>query len=154
MSVSGYRGSRFEPRQQYVVSSSKILYQHCFSRLSNEMSTRWDNLVKGVQCYEPFGGIALKNHAFSFIHTCHTSVERVNRAIIKEFRNKSKITPTKHPFDVIPIYAYSQPSNLRNILIESNFHILQHPQAIKSVKNRYAKSATSSLQTLRLIFLE
>ena len=25
-----------------------------------------DNLVKGVQCYELFGGIALKNHAFSF----------------------------------------------------------------------------------------
>ena len=25
-----------------------------------------DNLVKGVQCYEPFGGIELKNHAFSF----------------------------------------------------------------------------------------
>ena len=24
----------------------------------------WDNLVKGVQCYELFGGIALKNHAF------------------------------------------------------------------------------------------
>ena len=26
-----------------------------------------DNLVKGVQCYELFGGIAHKNHAFSFI---------------------------------------------------------------------------------------
>ena len=26
-----------------------------------------DNLVKGIQCYELFGGIALKNHAF-FIH--------------------------------------------------------------------------------------
>ena len=25
-----------------------------------------DNLVKGVQCYELFRGIALKNHAFSF----------------------------------------------------------------------------------------
>ena len=25
-----------------------------------------DNLVKGVQCYEIFGGIALKIHAFSF----------------------------------------------------------------------------------------
>ena len=25
-----------------------------------------DNLVKGVQCYELFGGIALKNHTFSF----------------------------------------------------------------------------------------
>ena len=25
-----------------------------------------DNLMKGVQCYELFGGIALKNHTFSF----------------------------------------------------------------------------------------
>ena len=25
-----------------------------------------DNLVKGVQCYELFGGIALKIHTFSF----------------------------------------------------------------------------------------
>ena len=31
----------FEPRQQYVVSLSKKLYPHCFSRLSCEMSTRW-----------------------------------------------------------------------------------------------------------------
>ena len=28
-----------------------------------------DNLVKGVQCYELFGGIALKNHTFSFFFT-------------------------------------------------------------------------------------
>ena len=25
-----------------------------------------DNLVKGVQCYELFGGIAFKNHIFNF----------------------------------------------------------------------------------------
>ena len=31
MSVSGYRGRRFAPRQQYVVSLSKTLYPHCFS---------------------------------------------------------------------------------------------------------------------------
>ena len=30
----GYRGRRFEPRQQYVVSLSKTLYPHCFNRLS------------------------------------------------------------------------------------------------------------------------
>ena len=28
------------------------------------MSTRLDNLVKGVQCYELFGGKALINYAF------------------------------------------------------------------------------------------
>ena len=27
-----------------------------------------DNLVKDVQCYELFGGIALENHAFSFFN--------------------------------------------------------------------------------------
>ena len=26
--------------------------------------------MKGVQCYELFGGIALKNHAFSLIDAC------------------------------------------------------------------------------------
>ena len=41
MSVSGYRGRRFEPRHLYVVSLSKTLFPHCFSRLSCEMSTRW-----------------------------------------------------------------------------------------------------------------
>ena len=40
MPVSGYRGRRFEHRQQDVVSLSKTLYPHCFSRLSCEMSTR------------------------------------------------------------------------------------------------------------------
>ena len=64
MSVSGYRGRRFKPRHQYVVSLSKTLYPHCFSRLSCEMSTGGNNLVKGVQCYEIFEGIVLKNHAF------------------------------------------------------------------------------------------
>ena len=32
--------------------------------VSCEMSNRWDNLVKGVQCYVLLGGIALKTHAF------------------------------------------------------------------------------------------
>ena len=36
-----------EPRQQYVVSSSKTLYPHCFSRLSCEMSTRWGQPREG-----------------------------------------------------------------------------------------------------------
>ena len=47
ISVSGYRGRRFEPRQQYVVSLSKILYLHCFSRLSCEISTRWGQPREG-----------------------------------------------------------------------------------------------------------
>ena len=42
-----------------------------FIRIASvESAVKWvpggDNLVKGVQCYELFGGIALKNHTFSF----------------------------------------------------------------------------------------
>ena len=36
----GYKRHGFEPQHQYVFSLSKILYPHCFSRLSCEMSTR------------------------------------------------------------------------------------------------------------------
>ena len=32
-----------------------------------------DNLVKGVQCYELFGGIALKIHTFSFFFSFWSS---------------------------------------------------------------------------------
>ena len=51
-----------------------------------------DNLVKGVQCYELFGGIALKNHTFSFffiethnnnIHTfVNMNTERAGKEVI------------------------------------------------------------------------
>ena len=41
MSVSGYRDRWLEPwLHQYVVSMSKTLNPHCFSRLNCEMSTR------------------------------------------------------------------------------------------------------------------
>ena len=36
-----------------------------------------DNLVKDAQCYELFGGIALKNHAFSFISLCMLRMKRL-----------------------------------------------------------------------------
>ena len=48
MSVSGYRGQRFKPRQcQHDVSLSKTLYLYCFSPLSCKMSTRWGHPHKG-----------------------------------------------------------------------------------------------------------
>ena len=47
ISVSGYRGRRFEAWQQYVVSLSNMLYPHCFSRLSCEISTRWGQPPEG-----------------------------------------------------------------------------------------------------------
>ena len=44
------------------------LYPHCFSLLSCEMSTSFGQPRKVDQCYELFGGIALKNHAFFYSH--------------------------------------------------------------------------------------
>ena len=45
--------------------------RHLICIASVDSAVRWvpggDNLVKGVKCYELFGGISLKNHAF-FIH--------------------------------------------------------------------------------------
>ena len=68
MLVSEYRCWQFKPWHQYAVSLSKTLYLHCTSRLSCEMITRCGQPHKQprVQCYELFGWIALKNHAFSF----------------------------------------------------------------------------------------
>ena len=48
-----------------------------------------------------------------------------------QFRNYSKLTSSKHPFDVTPICAYINPSNLRNILIRSNF-----PHTVTSTCNK------------------
>ena len=45
--------------------------RHFIRVASVDSAVKWvpggDNLVKDVQCYDLFGGIALKNHAFSFI---------------------------------------------------------------------------------------
>ena len=65
------------------------------------------------------------------IHTYHPSVERVNKTMIKKFGNYIKLTSSKHPFDVTPICAYRQPSNLGNILIRSNF-----PHTVSSRGNK------------------
>ena len=52
-------------------SSMSIPWARHFIRIASvdsdmKLVPGWDNLVKDVQCYELFGGIALKNHAFSF----------------------------------------------------------------------------------------
>ena len=65
------------------------------------------------------------------IHTYNPSVERANRTVIKEFRNYGKLMYSKHPFDVTPISAHRQPSNLRKILKRSHF-----PHAVTSTGNK------------------
>ena len=54
MSFSGYRDRRFEPRLHlYVMPLSKTLDPHCFNRLSCEMSTRGNTVLKRLfQCYD------------------------------------------------------------------------------------------------------
>ena len=48
------------------------IYSHVNREVENlhlmvsNLLTGGDNIVKDVQCYEHFGRIALKNHAFSF----------------------------------------------------------------------------------------
>ena len=63
-------------RHKYIVGSNLSInmfspWARDFIRIASVNSAvKWvqggDNLVKGVQCYELFGGIALKNHTFSF----------------------------------------------------------------------------------------
>ena len=42
-----------------------------------------DNFVKDVQCYELFGGIALKNHAFSFHFIFHQYAVSLSKTFIR-----------------------------------------------------------------------
>ena len=78
MSVSGYWCWRVEPRHQYAVSLSKTLYPLA----SVDSAVKWapggDNLVKGVQCYELIGGIALENHAFYKINNNYENSNNYN----------------------------------------------------------------------------
>ena len=65
MSVSGYRN----PASVCSVLE-KTLYSHCFSGISSKCVSGGDNLAKGVHCYELFGGIVLKNHAYFYFYNC------------------------------------------------------------------------------------
>ena len=53
------------------------------------------------------------------IPTYHQSVERVNKTIIKEFKNYSNLALSKHPFDVTLICSYRHQPKLRNNSIKS-----------------------------------
>ena len=53
------------------------------------------------------------------IQTYLPLVERVNKTIIKEFKNYSKLALSIHPFDATPICSYRHQPKLRNISIKS-----------------------------------
>ena len=79
MSVSGYRGRRFEPRHQIVVSLSKTLYLHCLSRLSCKMRARWGEPREGCSVLRAFRrNSTWKSRLFGgYMHTymhMHTSI--------------------------------------------------------------------------------
>ena len=58
-----------------------------------------DHLVKGVQCHELFGGIALKNHAFSFFfHFMSTSINSLDpKSFFPAFVEKCSPNWTHYP---------------------------------------------------------
>ena len=52
--------------------------------------------MKGVQCYELFGGIALKNHAFSFFIFIKDMLEDVVNGCMFGMSTSTKILMTEH----------------------------------------------------------
>ena len=67
VACSNLRINMFSPWARYFIRIASV-----------DSAVKWvpggDNLVKGVQCYELFGGIALKNHTFSFSFSTATLV--------------------------------------------------------------------------------
>ena len=54
------------------------------------------------------------------IHTHHhPSFESVNKTINNEFKNYSRLTLCRHPFDITVIFAYRQPQKFSKIQIKS-----------------------------------
>ena len=95
------------------------------------INKQWQKVVN-IQRVDPLKCKEIKSSGrLPNIHTYHPFVERVNKTMIKEFRNYSKLTSSKYPFDVTPIIAHRQPSNLRNIIIRSNF-----PHTVTSTGNK------------------
>ena len=69
--------------------------------------------MKGVQCYELFGRIALKNHTFSFSFFHFIQSIKFNHRILKDDGKIGGI------FVQPPIYASKEPPNLRLLLIRN-----------------------------------
>ena len=95
------------------------------------INKQWQKFV-GSQRANPLRCKEVKSSGrLLIVHTYHPSVERVNQAIIKELKNYCKLTSSKRPFDITPICAYRQATNLRNILIRSHF-----PHTVTSTVNK------------------
>ena len=64
MSVSGYRGWQFKPGINMLCPWARLFIRIASVHLAVKWVPGGDILMKGVQCYKLFGGIALKNYAF------------------------------------------------------------------------------------------
>ena len=95
MSVSGHRGRRLNPGNSMLSPWARDFI--CIA--SVDSAVKWipggDNLVKDVQCYELVGGIALKNHAFSFF--CHFHVRAFARKLVMFCSRQEKLDFTHFP---------------------------------------------------------
>ena len=73
--------------------------------------------MKGVQCYELFGGIALKNHAFSFFFISITATFYFHQQSFQVIRMSLTLTSGKINF----FYIYRPPQGRNNQLTDSSF---------------------------------
>ena len=71
--------------------------------------------MKDVQCYELFGGIALKNHAFSFFHfSC--ALDPIQTSLL--FRCLDGILPTLTQIINTSILSGQFPTNMKNAIVK------------------------------------
>ena len=73
-----------------------------FIRIASvDSAVKWvpggDNLVKGVQCYELFGGIAHKNHTFSFLTSQTSPFTRYTIYCMEKIYDMTLVLPVRHP---------------------------------------------------------
>ena len=90
--------------------------------------------MKGVQCYELFGGIVLKNHTFSFSHvsniarTCYCELRR--SASIRSFLTSTATATPVSAFDL------SRIDYCNSLLLGSTHDVTSHLQRIQDYAAR------------------
>ena len=69
-----------------------------------------------IVCSDDVAELASRSFTLFIASRYNPPVERVNKPMVKEFYDYSKLTSFKQPFDVTPICAHRRPSHLKNIL--------------------------------------
>ena len=89
--------------------------------------------MKGVQCYELFGGIALKNHAFSFFHFIFNDKASSYNFSVNTYNNNCVIIPLisfifvllKKHNSIFPIPNTNIPTFTVTLLFNVNIHFFK-----------------------------